>query len=59
MHFFGCRECGQNFALETEKYIEAVKKPYDEVLYLWTGNLIKKTKKITSLFSINSSQPCK
>ena len=35
-NFFGCRECGQNFLKETANYKDAVIKPYDEILYLWT-----------------------
>ncbi len=39
-HFFGCRECGQNFAQETENFNSFLVKPNDEVLYLWRGKLL-------------------
>ena len=34
-HFFGCRECGENFAKETIDSAKLVLVQNDEVLYLW------------------------
>ncbi len=35
IHFFGCRECGENFAKETVDSAKFIIKSNDEVLYLW------------------------
>jgi hypothetical protein len=41
MHFFGCRNCGQNFANETTNMSQELRNPYDEVKYLWISMLTK------------------
>ena len=43
MHFFGCKNCGQNFIKETINLTEEVKQPYDEVKYLWKSKTSFKT----------------
>jgi hypothetical protein len=39
LNFFGCKECAENFASETEDYERYFKKPYDAVNYLWKSRL--------------------
>ena len=35
--FFGCKECSENFAIETKDYLNHLKGPRDAVIYLWRG----------------------
>ncbi len=36
-NFFGCKECAENFAKETNDFANRLIKPQDPVIYLWTG----------------------